>query len=110
MDQVKFVLDEAQAPTHWYNIAADLPTPPPPPLHPGTKQPVGPDDLAPLFPPELIAPEVSSEQYIEIGKGFSGLLKLTGCSLHPISNLDEYLIFQFDSFIISRQNLFFVFF
>lgn len=55
-----------QTPTHWYNLVADLPTPPPPPLHPGTHQPVGPDDLAPLFPPELIAQEVSAERLIEI--------------------------------------------
>ncbi|NYG59331.1 tryptophan synthase beta chain [Nocardioides daedukensis] len=62
----KFLLDDSEMPTHWYNIVADLPTPPPPPLHPGTHQPVGPDDLAPLFPPELIAQEVSTERYIEI--------------------------------------------
>ena len=47
---VKFVLDESRLPDAWYNLAADLPSPPPPPLHPGTRQPVGPDDLAPLFP------------------------------------------------------------
>ncbi|QIX28462.1 TrpB-like pyridoxal phosphate-dependent enzyme [Nocardioides sp. JQ2195] len=62
----KFLLDESEMPTHWYNIVADLPTPPPPPLHPGTHQPVGPDDLAALFPPELIAQEVSAERFIEI--------------------------------------------
>jgi hypothetical protein len=53
-------------PRHWYNIMADLPVPPAPPLHPGTLQPVGPDDLAPLFPMELIAQEVSTEREIEI--------------------------------------------
>lgn len=62
----KILLDESEMPTSWYNIVADLPTPPPPPLHPATHQPVGPDDLAALFPPELIAQEVSSERYIEI--------------------------------------------
>lgn len=62
----KFLLDESEVPTHWYNVVADLPTPPPPPLHPGTHQPVGPDDLAALFPPELIAQEVSVERFIEI--------------------------------------------
>ncbi len=62
----KFLLDEHEMPTRWYNIVADLPTPPPPPLHPGTHQPVGPEDLAPLFPPELIAQEVSAERYIDI--------------------------------------------
>lgn len=62
----KFLLDESRMPRHWYNIAADLPVPLPPPLHPGTMQPVGPDDLAPLFPMELIAQEVSTEREIPI--------------------------------------------
>lgn len=66
MEQVTYTLDPSEQPTHWYNIVADLPTPPPPPLHPGTHQPVGPDDLAPLFPPELIAQEVTGERYVEI--------------------------------------------
>jgi len=65
-DTVKYVLDETHIPKHWYNIMADLPAPPPPVLHPGTKQPVGPDDLAPLFPMALIAQEVSTEREIEI--------------------------------------------
>src|SRR5690606_24780 len=65
-DSVKFQLDEAQMPTAWYNLAADLPAPVPPPLHPGTLQPLGPDDLAPLFPMALIAQEVSTEREIEI--------------------------------------------
>jgi tryptophan synthase beta chain len=65
-DQVMFTLQPGEEPTHWYNLAADLPSPPPPPLHPGTHEPVGPDDLAPLFPPELIAQEVSTERYVEI--------------------------------------------
>jgi tryptophan synthase beta chain len=62
----KFNLSEADMPTHWYNIAADLKSPPPPPLHPGTHQPIGPADLAPLFPMELIKQEVSQERFIEI--------------------------------------------
>jgi tryptophan synthase beta chain len=53
-------------PTQWYNIVPDLPEPPPPPLHPGTKQPVGPEDLAPLFPMALIMQEVSTDRYIDI--------------------------------------------
>ena len=65
-EAVKIVLDEREIPTHWYNIAADLPAPPPPPLHPGTGQPIGPDDLAPLFPMALIGQEVSAERDIEI--------------------------------------------
>jgi len=58
-DQVKFVLDETHIPKTWYNLTADLPKPLPPVLHPGTKQPIGPADLEPLFPMELILQEVS---------------------------------------------------
>ena len=65
-DTVKYVLDESRLPDAWYNLAADLPSPPPPPLHPGTGQPIGPDDLAPLFPMEIILQEVSTEQRIAI--------------------------------------------
>src|SRR5215510_5038317 len=65
-DQVKYVLDESRLPEAWYNLAADLPEPPPPVLHPGTGQPVGPDDLAPLFPMELIKQVVSQDREIEI--------------------------------------------
>jgi len=66
MEQRQFNLDQKDIPTQWYNIAADLGEPPPPPLHPGTKQPVGPDDLAPLFPMALIEQEVSSQRWIPI--------------------------------------------
>ena len=62
----KYLLTEDQMPRAWYNIMADMPNPPVPPLHPGTKKPVTPDDLAPLFPMALIQQEVSSERYIEI--------------------------------------------
>ncbi len=62
----KILLDEAEMPTQWYNIIPDLPSPPPPPLHPGTHEPIGPDDLAPLFPMALIGQEVSAESYIDI--------------------------------------------
>jgi len=65
-ETVKYVLDEAKLPRRWYNLVADLPAPPPPVLHPGTKQPVGPEDLAPLFPMALIAQEVATEREIEI--------------------------------------------
>lgn len=65
-DTVKYLLDESRLPKFWYNLAADLPTPPPPVLHPGTHQPVGPADLAPLFPMALIQQEVSTEREIEI--------------------------------------------
>ncbi len=66
VQQHKFLLDESEMPTRWYNIIPDLPDPPPPPLHPATREPVGPDDLAPLFPAELITQEVSGERYIDI--------------------------------------------
>ncbi len=62
----KITLDESELPRRWYNILADLPSPPPPVLHPGTLQPVGPDDLAPLFPLELILQEVATERYLDI--------------------------------------------
>ena len=62
----KVVLDEDQMPTAWYNIVPDLPSPPPPALHPGTLQPAGPEDFAPLFPMDLILQEVSMDRYIDI--------------------------------------------
>jgi tryptophan synthase beta chain len=65
-DSIKYLLDETRIPKHWYNLVADLPSPPPPVLHPGTLQPVGPGDLAPLFPMSLIMQEVSTEREIEI--------------------------------------------
>ncbi len=65
-DKVKYVLDESDMPKFWYNIAADLPRPLPAVLHPGMLQPIGPDDLAPLFPMALIMQEVSTEREIEI--------------------------------------------
>ena len=65
-DTVKFMLDESRIPKRWYNIMADLPSPPPAVLHPGTKKPVGPDDLAPLFPMSLILQEVSQDREIDI--------------------------------------------
>jgi tryptophan synthase beta chain len=66
VEQTKFLLAESELPRRWYNIASDMPSPPQPVLHPGTGQPVGPDDLAPLFPMELIGQEVSEEPEIAI--------------------------------------------
>ena len=66
MSQIKIHLNESDMPRQWYNIAADLPKPMAPPLHPGTRQPIGPDDLAPIFPMGLIQQEVSQERYIDI--------------------------------------------
>ncbi|GAB7043444.1 MULTISPECIES: TrpB-like pyridoxal phosphate-dependent enzyme [Catenuloplanes] len=62
----KVLLDESEMPRRWYNLVADLPSPPPPVLHPGTHAPVGPDDLAPLFPMSLIEQEVTAERYVDI--------------------------------------------
>ncbi|TCC10828.1 TrpB-like pyridoxal phosphate-dependent enzyme [Kribbella soli] len=66
MTPTKILLPEDELPTRWYNVLHDLPTPPPPVLHPGTGQPIGPDDLTPLFPMDLILQEVSQEQYVDI--------------------------------------------
>ncbi len=66
MTQHKYLLDEDQIPTRWYNIVPDLPEPPPPALHPGTLEPAGPEDFAPLFPMELILQEVSQDSYVDI--------------------------------------------
>src|SRR6185312_2340967 len=65
-DDTKIQLSESEMPRRWYNIVPDLPSPPPPVLHPGTLQPVGPGDLAPLFPMALIEQEVTAERYIDI--------------------------------------------
>ncbi|HLQ27745.1 MAG TPA: TrpB-like pyridoxal phosphate-dependent enzyme, partial [Ktedonobacteraceae bacterium] len=72
----KYLLSEDQIPRAWYNIVPDLPRPPEPVLHPGTKQPVTPDDLAPLFPMALIMQEVSAEPYIEIPDPIRQIYKL----------------------------------
>lgn len=65
-ETVKYLLDESRMPTFWYNLVADLPKPPPPVLHPGTLKPIGPEDLAPLFPMALIQQEVATEREIAI--------------------------------------------
>ena len=62
----KITLTEKEIPEHWYNVIADMPNKPLPPLHPGTKQPIGPEALAPLFPMELIKQEVTSEKWVAI--------------------------------------------
>ncbi len=74
--QVKYLLDESELPQQWYNVLADLPSPPPPPLHPGTREPVGPDDLAPLFPAALIGQEVSAERHIPIPEDVRDVYRL----------------------------------
>lgn len=76
MEQTKFLLDESQIPRHWYNIVADMPSPPLPVLHPGTGQPIGPDDLTPLFPMALIMQEVSEEAEIAIPEAILDMYSL----------------------------------
>ncbi|MFQ6089347.1 MAG: TrpB-like pyridoxal phosphate-dependent enzyme [Candidatus Methanofastidiosia archaeon] len=73
---IKTTLDEKEIPKRWYNIAPDLPAPLSPPMHPGTGKPIGPQDLAPLFPMELIKQEVSGERYIEIPKEVQEIYRL----------------------------------
>src|ERR1700729_2876079 len=75
-EQTKFSLGEDRIPQAWYNIVADLPAPPPPVLHPGTHEPVGPDDLAPLFPMALIGQEVTTDRYVDIPGAVLDVYKL----------------------------------
>ncbi len=75
-ERTKFILDEKEIPDQWYNIQADLPEPMPPVLHPGTGQPIGPADLAPLFPMEIIKQEVSTERWIDIPEEVRDVYKL----------------------------------
>src|SRR5690348_3337892 len=74
--QVKYLLDESEMPRQWYNVIPDLPAPPPPPLHPGTREPVGPDALTPLFPMALIAQEVSPDRFIDIPESVTDVYRL----------------------------------
>ena len=76
MSETKYLLTEKDIPRQWYNIAADMPHPMKPPLHPGTKQPVGPQDLAPLFPMALIEQEVSAQRWIDIPAEVMDILAL----------------------------------
>ncbi len=91
-DHTRYVLDEDRIPRAWYNIAADLPSPPPPPLHPGTGQPIGPADLAPLFPMELIKQVVATDREIEIPDPVRDIYKLYRPSpLHRAHRLEKAL-------------------
>jgi len=92
MDRTKYLLSENDMPKQWYNIQADLPVPLPPYLHPGTKQPLGPADLAPLFPMELIKQEVSRERYIDIPKEVREVYCLWRPTImHRAYRLEKYL-------------------
>lgn len=75
-DRTKILLTEDQIPTRWYNLAPDLPTPPPPPLNPATQEPAQPEDLAAIFPPALIAQEMSTERWLEIPEQVREIYKL----------------------------------
>ena len=72
----KINLTEDEMPTQWYNVIADLPSPPPPALHPGTLQPAGPEDFAPLFPMALIEQEVTTQRYVDIPGGILDVYRL----------------------------------
>jgi tryptophan synthase beta chain len=75
-EPVKYLLGESEIPTHWLNLLPDLPGEPAPPLHPATREPLGPEDLAPIFPMGLIAQEVSPEPEIEIPQEVWEIYKL----------------------------------
>ena len=92
MEVKKVFLPESELPRQWYNILADMPTPMEPPLHPGTGQPVGPDDLAPIFPMNLIEQEVSQERYIDIPEEvLEKYLLWRPTPLYRAYNLEKYL-------------------
>jgi tryptophan synthase beta chain len=76
MTDTKIMLPESEIPTHYYNVVPDLPTPLLPPLHPGTRQPIGPEALAPLFPMELIRQEVSQKAWVEIPEEVRDIYRL----------------------------------
>ncbi len=91
-DYTRVTLDDSEIPSQWYNIIPDLPAPPPPPLHPGTHQPIGPDDLAPLFPMALIGQEVSTESYIDIPGPVMDVYKTWRATpLHRARRLEQHL-------------------
>jgi tryptophan synthase beta chain len=92
MDSIKYLLEDAQLPENWYNLAADLPGPLAPVLHPGTGQPVGPDDLAPLFPPALIEQEMTTERWVPIPEPVRQILLQWRCTpLYRARRLEQAL-------------------
>ena len=91
-DRTKFLLDESEIPTHWYNVVPDLPAPPPPPLHPATHEPIAPDALGPLFPPALIEQEVTTERFVAIPEAVRDVYALWRPSpLYRATRLEEHL-------------------
>ncbi len=92
MEVKKIFLPESEIPRQWYNIMADMPTPMEPPLHPGTGQPAGPEDLAPIFPMPLIEQEVSQQQFIDIPEEvLEKLLIWRPTPLYRAYNLEKHL-------------------
>src|SRR5438477_7215439 len=92
MADTRITLTESELPRQWYNILADSPKPPAPILHPGTMQPIGPADLAPLFPMDLILQEVSQERWIDIPDEVRDIYKLWRPSpLHRAHRLEKHL-------------------
>ena len=90
--QTKILLDEEQMPRSWYNIQADLPSPLDPPLHPQTKKPIGPEDLAAIFPMELIRQEVTTDRHIDIPGDVQDVLRLWRPSpLYRAFRLEKFL-------------------
>ena len=76
MQQRQYLLTQNDIPREWYNVAADLGEPPPPPLHPATQQPCGPEDLAPIFPMALLAQEMSGDRWVKIPEEILDILSL----------------------------------
>jgi tryptophan synthase beta chain len=92
MESIKYLLDDDQLPENWYNLASDLPGPLAPVLHPGTGQPVSPDDLAPLFPPALIEQEMTTERWVPIPEPVRQILLQWRCTpLYRARRLEQAL-------------------
>ncbi len=91
-DHTRFLLGESDLPRAWYNINADMPVPPTPVLHPGTKEPVTPDFLGVLFPMDLILQEISTDRYIDIPEEVQEIYKLwRPTPLHRARRLEKAL-------------------
>ncbi|MBE3085906.1 MAG: TrpB-like pyridoxal phosphate-dependent enzyme [Bacteroidetes bacterium] len=88
----KILLSEDEMPRQWYNIVADMPNKPMPPLDPRTMKPIGPESLSAIFPMELIKQEVSTERYIDIPEEVLDLYKTYRPSpMHRAYNLEKTL-------------------
>ena len=92
-EQLKVVLNDSDIPRQWYNIQADMPNPLKMPLHPGTGQPVGPDDLAPVFPMNLIEQEMCQDRWVDIPEEvLEKLLLWRPTPLHRARSLEKALV------------------